>query len=448
MVYMKRCHPFSSISWKALTTMPSEVIMADCMTGAGDSGIHFAQTGKRAALLLERAALEETLRTYAVVSLSSESRFLPPGEAMAAVRGTVEDCRRAGARIIFKKIDSTLRGNPGAEIEVVLDAVGAKAALLCAAMPKTGRTCRGGVLLISGKPLHETEAGRDPFNPVSRSAIADILVDGTGLPSGNLFLDAVRSGRRAIHDHVEKMIAAGKRILIADAETDADLAILGELLRDGRYNIRTHDAAVLLPVGAGGLAEAIAGPPVHRHWGRLYGRMLAVVGSLTDVSREQIEYAASHGDFHVLDLDVERARKEPEREMSRLVGEAMSSPHRHLLVGSRAHPRLAGGIGVPTRAQTAGLFALAAKAIHHAVGCSLLYGSGGDTAVAVAAALGVRALTLERECLPGVVLSSCTHPTAAPRWFATKAGGFGGPDILARLAGEMFQPCIEGGGTP
>ena len=428
--------------------MPSEAIVADDMTGAGDSGVHFAQTGKRTALLLERAALSDTLRDHAAVSLSSESRFLPPGEAAAAVRGAVEDCRRAGARVIFKKIDSTLRGNLGAEIEAVLDAIGAKAALLCAAMPKTGRTCRGGVLLISGKPLHETGAGRDPFHPVSRSIIADILAEGTDLPSGNLFLDVVRSGHRGIRDHAAEMIASGKRILIADAETDADLAVLGELLRDDGYDIRAHFPGGVLPVGAAGLAEAVAGPPILRRGPKLYGRMLAVVGSLTDVSRAQMDHAASHGDFHVLELDVEKARKEPEREMSRLAAEAVSSPRRHLLVGNRILSRPAGGIDSSTGTRTAELFALAARAIHRAAGCSLLYVSGGGTAMAVAAALGVRALTLERECLPGVVLSSCPHPTAAPRWFVTKAGGFGGPDLLVGLAGEMFQPRSEGDGAP
>ncbi|MDR3073825.1 MAG: four-carbon acid sugar kinase family protein, partial [Deltaproteobacteria bacterium] len=111
--------------------MATAIIIADDFTGAGDSGVHFARAGKRTALLLDHAGLESELSRYEMLSLSSESRFLGPGRAAAAVRALVARCAGLGAEIIFKKVDSTLRGNLGAEIEAILKATGRRAALVC-----------------------------------------------------------------------------------------------------------------------------------------------------------------------------------------------------------------------------------------------------------------------------------------------------------------------------
>jgi uncharacterized protein YgbK (DUF1537 family) len=54
--------------------------------------------------------------------------------------------------------------------------------------------------------------------------------------------------------------------------------------------------------------------------------------------------------------------------------------------------------------------------------------------MAVLRRLGVRAVTLEREFTPGVVLSSFAPAETQLRWFISKAGGFGGPDTITRLA--------------
>jgi uncharacterized protein YgbK (DUF1537 family) len=421
---------------EGLSAMLGEAIIADDLTGAGDSGVHFALAGKPTALLLDHNALAEALRDHQAVALSSESRFLGPEAAAAAARRAADRCRAAGVRIAFKKIDSTLRGNLGAEIEAVLDAGGGGAALVCPAMPKTGRVCRNGVLLLHGGPVHETAIGRDPFNPLPCSSVAGMLAAQTRLPFANLGLEAVHSGAGALRNAVGKMLEAGKRLIVADAETDADLAALGKLLREAN---RIRGFPALLPVGAGGLAEAVAGSVRLSSGPELRGRMLAVVGSLAEASLSQIASALASGAFHPLELDMGLAFENPAGEVSRLVAELPDAGKRHLLLKNRALPRPGKSVDAGDGIRAAGIFGEAARAVCLAGGCSLLYVAGGSTAAAVAASLGLRRLTLERECLPGVVFSSCPGRGAVPRWFVSKAGGFGDSGVIVKIAAGISR---------
>ncbi|GHU28740.1 Hrp-dependent type III effector protein [Betaproteobacteria bacterium] len=421
--------------------MSTRVILADDFTGAGDSGVHFARAGYASALLLDTTGLEQEAPRFDVLSISTESRFLPPGEAATSVRELAARCRAVGVEIVFKKVDSTLRGNPGAEIETVLVSTAIRAALICTAIPKNKRVCRDGQLYLAGVPLHETEIGRDPFNPVPSSRIADILALQTALPAANLSLADVRSGPEKLAQRVRSLLDAQCRILIADAETDADLAALGALLRSAEK--KEHGLFPLLAVGAGGLAEAYTNPLSSPRSDsatppKQEGRILAVVGSLTDVSRVQAELAIKAGAFAPLTLDVAAGLLEPEKECARLAQEARQAGDAHLLLHTLSRPA-DNQLTTQDGERAAALFGKAALAISLATPCPVLYATGGSTAVGIAAAFGIKAIRLETECMPGVVLSSCVVPATGTKWFISKAGGFGSPQTLQELA-ERFTP--------
>ncbi len=423
--------------------MRTTIILADDFTGAGDSGVHFARGGLTTALLLDIAGLDAEHARYEALSLSTESRFLKPGEAAATVAALAARCVALGAEIRFKKVDSTLRGNLGAEIEAVLAATGQRAALVCTAMPKTGRTCTGGMLFIRGVPLHETEIGRDPFNPVPSSEVATVLAAQTALPLSILSLGEVRSGEKNLAERAARLIGQGSRILVADAETDGDLAALGLLVRDA--DAGRHGLSPLLPVGAGGLAEACAlarnpGAPSRKEPPSPKGRMLAVVGSLTGTSRTQADRALAKGAFHPLTIRVADGLADPEREYARLAREAAAANGKHLLLRTENTPKAA-QISGETGTHVARLFGGAARAICAAAPRAIIYATGGSTAVAVASAFGIHAIRLEDECMPGVVLAACpdSEDHCGIRWFISKAGGFGPPETLEMLA-ERFSP--------
>ena len=418
--------------------MGTSIILADDFTGAGDSGVHFARSGHRTALLLDLDGLESELPLYEALSLSSESRFLSMDDAARAVHSLATRCVALGADIAFKKVDSTLRGNLGAEIEAVLEATGYAAALVCTAIPKIGRTSSGGRLFLHGVPLHETEIGRDPFNPVHTAEVAAIIAGQTNMVTGTLDLSAVRATPETLRETVRAILENGCRIIVADAETDADLAALGRLLREARR----EDLGLprLLAVGAGGLAEAYTKADGAVTPALPCGRILAVMGSLTTVSHEQADLAIASGRFFPLIFDLDAGMADVQTECSRLAQEAVQAGEKHLLL--RAKPGT--GHHRPNAEQgsrVASLFGMATSAICQATPCNVLFATGGSTAVAVAGSLGVRAIQLETECMPGIVLGSCAAQFGI-QWFISKAGGFGLPKTLCEL-GERFVPCKE-----
>lgn len=410
--------------------MARYAVIADDLTGAGDSGVHFAAAGLRTALALEPVGIGRAFTEHDAVAFSTESRFLPAEEAADRVGVAINACRQAGASVFFKKIDSTLRGNLAAEIGTAMREGRFAAAVVCPAMPKTGRTVVEGRLYVGGVPVDRTELGCDPFNPVPSSFIPDLL---SGLSCGGVSLEVVRKGEAAVAERIGWLVADGRNAIIVDAESDSDMAILGAATRS-----RNSDGGqCVLPVGAGGFAEAFAGEPRPRRGEEASGRLLAVVGSLTAASAEQISHAGASGLFTVLELDMERVLADPAGEIARLA-EAAENSNRHLLLANARPPRKASASGVSRDdgLAAAALFGRAAREIAVKGACGRVYATGGGTAVAVAAAMGFDSITLERECMPGVVLGSCRSPDVPVRWFITKAGGFGASDTLTRLVGR------------
>src|SRR5262249_42479940 len=152
---------------------------------------------------------------WTAAAVDTESRALPPADAAAAVRAAVE---RLGARLpgglLLKKIDSTLRGPIGAELDALLTVSARRAALVCPAFPGQGRAVAAGTLLVHGPPAHESPIARDPAYPGSTSDVAEIIRRGTARPVSLVPLERVRGDSGAL---VRTLSGAGDRIIVADA---------------------------------------------------------------------------------------------------------------------------------------------------------------------------------------------------------------------------------------
>lgn len=134
------------------------LVLADDLTGALECGA-----------LLEGAVvtLGAPPETGAAV-VDTETRHASPGEAAARVRTLAQ---YFPAELIYKKTDSTLRGNIGAE----LAALPPLRIHYAPAYPRLGRTVRGGRLYVDGVPLEQTAFARDPLDPVTEGRVARVL---------------------------------------------------------------------------------------------------------------------------------------------------------------------------------------------------------------------------------------------------------------------------------
>src|SRR5258705_2340917 len=140
----------------------SLTVVADDLTGACDTGSLFAGDGP-----VPLAVWPGTPPDARVRVIDTESRTAGRNDAVARVKGATAATRAAR---YFKKIDSTLRGHVGAEIDALMPAAGLGTAVVCPAFPAQGRTVIERTLLVDGVPVGETFIGRDPAFPAVGSS--------------------------------------------------------------------------------------------------------------------------------------------------------------------------------------------------------------------------------------------------------------------------------------
>lgn len=406
------------------------IVIADDFTGANDTGVQLAKKGARTDVVLNQLP-HSTHRTDVLV-INTESRALPAAMARAKVNGALQPyCQSDAPPLVYKKIDSTFRGNVGAEIEAAMIASGAQLAIVAAAIPAAGRVTLNGECLVHGVPLVETEFASDPKTPIVSSHIKTLIGLQTAYPIHELDLSAVRSGKLA--SELLRLSRTGPAIVVVDAQTDGDLALLAQatLQLTTRY----------LLVGAAGLANALPASCYLAARQRL--PVLVVAGSMSEATRQQIVFAAKEKSLSILDVDVEKllqpgsqaAAEEVARQAVNVLRDRQhcvlrtckDADARHMIdtlcekydlsrqqLGDRIS-QLLGSItlAVINQAQIGGLFL-----------------TGGDIAIAVARALAAEGYRITSEVVPCVPCGTFVNSEIDDLPVITKAGGFGGESTL------------------
>ena len=186
---------------------------------------------------------------------------------------------------LFKKIDSTLRGNPAEEIAAMLDVVLAREPATCVVMatsfPAMGRTVRDAQVRVHGVPLPFTEYWLESREPALANLV--FLLESAGLRARTIELATVRGDFDVLKSTLAK--TDSDVVAVCDAETDDDLGRIAEA-----------SLAVDRPgffIGSAGFAHALAhcvsraGVPrssSHRCEPSTLGA-LVVVGSRSQASR-------------------------------------------------------------------------------------------------------------------------------------------------------------------
>src|SRR5215210_5135759 len=148
-------------------------IIADDLTGAADAGVQLVHAGYRTAVFFgESEVLADDLDA---VSFDTDSRTMPAGFAAKRVLEAAHTAREA--RIVYKKLDSTLRGNVAAELAAALGGARRKSVVVAPAFPAAGRTTVGGTQRVHGVPIDETEVANDPHTPVTEAHVPSLLAN-------------------------------------------------------------------------------------------------------------------------------------------------------------------------------------------------------------------------------------------------------------------------------
>ena len=354
-------------------------ILADDLTSALDGAAPFAAQGLAARVLLA----ETTAANLSdVIARDLNTRFLPPDEAerrfFAAGKALTSDA------LIYKTIDSTLRGNLKAEIGGLAAATGRERIVIAPAFPSQARVTKGSVQYVDGVPVHDSAYSRNPRNPVPTSNIAELL---RGMTAG--------------------------RPEVYDASSDADLDHVVESV---------GLAADVIWVGSPGLGQALAraaapsSQPAPLPGWKSSQRSLVIVGSVHPANSAQIAKLLAEG---AIVIESAPARAERDEALAERLGAAFGQSSLVCL----SSPRAQADSEIETASRLGAAAALAAPLFDGIVV------TGGETARAIADALRASSIELGGEVEPGITFGLIQTDTRAIP-FAAKAGGFGSPESL------------------
>jgi D-threonate/D-erythronate kinase len=333
--------------------------IADDLTGALEVGALFAAAGMRSVVTTgPMQAFDDP-----VIVIDTETRHVRPGEAESIV-----ESRAAGwPSLVYKKADSTLRGNIGPELRALQRLYGGPLAYV-PAYPEMGRTVVDGSVYVDGIPLADTWFARDPLNPV-------------------------RDGR------VRTLVDPECACVVFDGQDHNDVIRAAQtILASGAFRIVAGPAALAGALAASlGVPAAIAWPVVRS--------CLVVSGSRHEVSHRQIQSALENRTISMDD----------------------DAPWQlfHISIPPGADPI---EVGKETGRRVLRLLS------ERDFDGLLVF--GGDTAYGILDSFGLPPLRPIGEILPGVPVSSIEGRREV---LITKAGGFGTPDVVARLRSKFNE---------
>ncbi len=402
-------------------------VIADDLTGALDTALQFRKAGRKT-MVSTLPGVWPSRGT--VVALSTETRHVPAASAAARVKAAFNSLPCGPSARIYKKTDSLLRGNIGAELRALCEAVGSGPLVFAPAYPTGGRTTINGIHRLEGVPVAEAVPGRDPLTPVRESHIPTLLRDSGGLKTQCLPLDVVRGGWEALVAELTRASRNGVEVLAPDVETDEDLQDIASALRVW--------AGGRISAGSAGLAEYLAQPDPGSAKPADLGRsafVAAVVGTPSAHTQGQVERALTAG-------RAQRIRVRSHADVDSAVRETRPDcPSDRLMIFDTT---LEGTAPRPEeRRRQLRCVGDLCRAVVGAVDRPGLILTGGDTARAALDALEVDAIEVMGEIEWGVPRGHALRGTRRVASVVTKGGNMGGPDALSsafrRLCSEVSQ---------
>ena len=365
--------------------------------------------------------------------LDTESRSLSGEEAFQKIVSETEKIPFENFHRVIKKVDSTLRGNIGDETRALDSRYGSELIVFAPALPDLGRTTVNRIHLLrvaegrDGVPISQTELARDPKTPVKNDNIVKLMAEAfPGEKVVHIGLDAIRrcyppaSGGALSFDEA--------RIFCFDAASNADLqTIVRSVLATGKR---------VLWVGSSGLANSLLSverpvPPA-----------LAVIASLSSVTRSQVHYAEKQGvSLAKAPLYAILEKKTSPEDIANDAAAVIKEGRDAILLSSSTYSaeeyekteesaRLAGLSAEDMSAYTQKTMGLIAALVLEQVKVSGLFLSGGDTAMSCFESLGAKGSSIDSEAALGIPLMRLLGGKYESLKVVTKAGAFGKEDAV------------------
>lgn len=263
------------------TPPTSLLILADDLTGTADSAVGCTMLGLQTEVMLSATAAG----CSDAVAIDLDSRACEARDAGDRHRACLTQW--AGRyRHLFKKIDSTLRGNVAAEIASLVPSAGM--AIVAPAYPATGRTTRNGHQWLHERPVEETEVWTNE-GITGRADLVEML-ENAGLKTRRLDLSALYEPDATVTNALRRYRQDGIHAVVCDALTDVDLERLAMLSAPlaGVFWVGSAGLGLALPTALGLSGTSATNRRTPTSAPRQRPTMI-VIGSMSGISHAQAD---------------------------------------------------------------------------------------------------------------------------------------------------------------
>ncbi len=269
-------------------------IIADDLTGANDSGVQLTEKGINTSVLFDIPKHKNNLDSGIVID--TNSRALSKQEAKLITEQASLFLKEAGYRYIYKKMDSTLRGHIGTELQAVYDIFQPEFVIIAPAFPPYGRTTKDGIHYVNGIKIADTESSRDPKHPVLESYIPKLIENEIGEPVGLI----TKLDSNNLHEKLKIYKENNIHYIVCDAESQNDLQSLAQNLIGISEKIVWAGSAGLAEVlpNVLGIAQEIKTPNFTNS-----KRVMTVCGSLSQMTQDQVKFASGQQGIRAVEID-------------------------------------------------------------------------------------------------------------------------------------------------
>ena len=273
--------------------MQKYIVIADDLTGSNATCSLFKKIGLRAASILKLQG--DINYDVDVISYSTASRGLDKEEAYKKVSEAIKILKNKDVLVYNKRIDSTLRGNIGTEINAMLDNLeDDRIAVVIPSYPDSGRIVVNKAMLVNGVLLENSDAGKDPKTPIKTSCVESLIQKGIKYSSTYFTLSDIAQPIEEIAKKMQKAIK-NSRVLIFDAVNNEDIIKISKAIIHSDINIITVDPGPFTLYYSKELQKK----------NHLEKKILMVIGSVTATTKKQIEYILQEEDIFLVKMKVE-----------------------------------------------------------------------------------------------------------------------------------------------
>lgn len=422
-------------------------VIADDLTGANDTGVQFAKKGYNTIVsILDKQSAIIIPNNLDVFVMDTETRELESKAARKGLRDILKKININKKDIVYKKIDSTLRGNIGIEIEEIMMIFNKDICIFSPSYPPYQRITVGGYLIVQQKPLGLSEYSSNNLEQIENSFIPFLLKRQTDFSVGQIDLKDVAKGQKTILLKINELYQKGNKIMVVDSTNE-------EHLKDIFASGLKFDGQVLFS-GSAGLAN---------HFPNIYnknedlkiniennnGPVMVVAGSRSSIMEVQINYLKNRLNFTKLKIDLEQIFSNKDKILDNYTTVCIEAikGNRDLVIHTDAiyneeksinkKVMLKYHLGFRELESEIKKFLgeLASNIIKNGYVRNLIL-TGGDVALGVCKELNIHNLNILDELLPGIPLAIANYRKFKLN-IITKAGGFGKKDALYNLINKL-----------